>query len=382
MYPSIEPKVESLGLRTLPMFKDLQVSALLVCIMITPSPTLKKFSTHFSLALAMSLFHSCSDESVETVEKETLLNTVVEQKNPPVSKVSPDYQFPVVYVEELDQFQEFFKEQHETSFSHLANKNWMSYTAGKDGILTKILLFGKPNYMVSEHYGSAMGGFVRAGNPKTGPKFGSWELSRDDIVNQLSGQGLAEREAGWITIRLKGEIPQEAGKTYFLICDRISEGRPWFGAFAFGDGNPYLAGRHWLHPEHDLVFRTYIGKTAEQIEREQKTLNNTSPPIKNIAVTTSPILQPPPPKPMGKTSALVESSSSAETSGNEKTGTDVNPHFLPAKTESRSNDAADNPPNLTSSETIKIVDLNSDSNSTENKKQKSLFDRLFKKTND
>ena len=91
----------------------------------------------------------------------------------------------------------------------------MSFTAGKDGILTKILLFGKPNYMVSEHYGSAMGGFVRAGNPNTGPKFGSWELSRDDIVNQLSGQGLAEREAGWITIRLRGEIPQKRARPIF-----------------------------------------------------------------------------------------------------------------------------------------------------------------------
>ena len=70
--------------------------------------------------------------------------------------------------------------------------------------------------MVSEHYGSAMSGFVRAGNPNTGAKYGSWELSRDDIVNQLSGQGLEERESGWITIRLRGEIPQEAGKTYFL----------------------------------------------------------------------------------------------------------------------------------------------------------------------
>ena len=364
------------------MFKDLQVSALLVCMIFSLSPSLKKFSPHFSLALAMSLFHSCSDDSVETEEKETLPTTMVEQKNTPVSPVPSDFQFPVVYVEELDQVQEFFKEQHETSFSHLTNKNWMSYTAGKDGILTKILLFGKPNYMVSEHYGSAMGGFVRAGNPNTGPKFGSWELSRDDIVNQLSGQGLAEREAGWITIRLRGEIPQEAGKTYFLICDRISEGRPWFGAFAFGDGNPYLPGRHWLHPGHDLVFRTYVGKTAEQIEREQKTLNNTSPPVKNIAVTTNPILQPPPPKPLGKPSVLVENSSPAETFGSDKADTDVKPPFLQATTEKGSKNAAANPQNLESSETIELIGLNSESNSTEEKKQKSLFDRLFKKKNE
>ena len=86
----------------------------------------------------MSLFHSCSDDSVDTEEKETLLTTVVEQENVPVSSLTSDFQFPVVYVEELDQVQEFFKEQHETSFSHLTNKNWMSYTAGKDGILFPI----------------------------------------------------------------------------------------------------------------------------------------------------------------------------------------------------------------------------------------------------
>ena len=114
-----------------------------------------------------------------------------------------------------------------------------------------------------------MGGFVRAGNPNTGPKFGSWELSRDDIVNQLSGQGLAEREADGSPSCLRGNSARR-GKTYFLICDRISEGRPWFGAFAFGDGNPYLPGGHWLPPRHDLVFRTYVGKTAEQISAEQK----------------------------------------------------------------------------------------------------------------
>ena len=53
--------------------------------------------------------------------------------------------FPVVYVEELDQSQEFYKEQHETSFSFVREKNWFSYTPEKKGILTKILLFGKPN---------------------------------------------------------------------------------------------------------------------------------------------------------------------------------------------------------------------------------------------
>ena len=142
-------------------------------------------------------------------------------------------------------------------------KNWMSFTAGKDGILTKILFFGKANYLISEHYGSGMKGFVRENNPAKGPKLGEWSLSRDEIVNQLAAQGLPETQDGWITIRMRGEIPQESGKTYFLICQEISDGRPWFGAFAFSEGNTYPAGRHWLHPEHDLVFRTYVGKPTD-----------------------------------------------------------------------------------------------------------------------
>ena len=73
----------------------------------------------------------------------TDLPPIIEDPSVPALEKSVKADFPMVYVEELDQFQEFFKEQHETSFSHVPNKNWMSFTAGKDGILTKILLFGK-----------------------------------------------------------------------------------------------------------------------------------------------------------------------------------------------------------------------------------------------
>ena len=48
---------------------------------------------------------------------------------------------------------------------------------------------------------------------------------------------------------------------YFMVCDQISDKRAWFGAFAFAEGNSYKKGRFWLHPEHDLVFRTYVGMT-------------------------------------------------------------------------------------------------------------------------
>ena len=56
-------------------------------------------------------------------------------------------------------------------------RNRMSYTAGKDGILTKILLFGKPNYTISEHYGSSISGFIRADNPDNRPQVWRMELN-------------------------------------------------------------------------------------------------------------------------------------------------------------------------------------------------------------
>lgn len=219
------------------------------------------------LALVVVLI-GCSEDTPEPV-KDSPKPLVTKQNKPDIS-IQSDFEFPDVYVEELDQTQEFYKEQHETSFSFVTKKNWFSYTASKDGILTKVLFFGKPNFQPSDHYGDSMHGFIREGNPDKGAKFGEWDLSRDDIVNQLSAQGINDREAGWITIRMKGNIPQIAGKTYFFVCDNITGGKPWFGAFAFGDGNPYKQGKFWLHPDHDLVFRTYVGKTPEQVTKEQK----------------------------------------------------------------------------------------------------------------
>jgi hypothetical protein len=219
------------------------------------------------LALVVCLI-GCSEDTPEPV-KDSPKPLVTKQDKADIS-IQSDFEYPDVYVEELDQTQEFYKEQHETSFSFVTKKNWFSYTASKDGILTKVLFFGKPNFQPSDHYGDSMHGFIREGNPDTGAKFGEWDLSRDDIVNQLSAQGINDREAGWITIRMKGKIPQIAGKTYFFVCDKITGGKPWFGAFAFGEGNPYKEGKFWLHPDHDLVFRTYVGKTPEQVTKEQK----------------------------------------------------------------------------------------------------------------
>ena len=111
-------------------------------------------------ASAIYIF-GCSED--KPAPKQTTLPPTVELNKVVAKKSSKPA--PIVYIEELDQSQEYFKEQHETSFSHVSKKNWTSYTAGKDGILTKVLLFGKPN-TISEHYGSSMSGFVRADNPR------------------------------------------------------------------------------------------------------------------------------------------------------------------------------------------------------------------------
>ena len=177
--------------------------------------------------------------------------------------------FPKVSVELLDHSQEFYKEQHTTSFSYVPKKNWTSFTASKNGLLTKVLLFGKANLLESPHYGLSMSGFVRANNPNSGPKYGKWILSRNEIVEQLASQGLGPRESGWLTIRMRGEIPQKVGTLYFLVCDKITENKAWFGEFAFAEANPYEFGSHWLNKQHDLVLRTYVGKTDEQLKSIQ-----------------------------------------------------------------------------------------------------------------
>ena len=195
--------------------------------------------------------------------------------------------FPKVSVELLDHSQEFYKEQHTTSFSYVPKKNWTSFTASKNGLLTKVLLFGKANLLESPHYGLSMSGFVRANNPDSGPKYGKWILSRNEIVEQLASQGLGPRESGWLTIRMRGEIPQKVGTLYFLVCDKITENKAWFGEFAFAEANPYEFGSHWLNKQHDLVLRTYVGKTDEQLKSIQ--LDESSSKVNNAQDESLPL---------------------------------------------------------------------------------------------
>jgi hypothetical protein len=202
----------------------------------------------------------------------------------PVEPAAP----PIVYVEELDQFQEYYKEQHDTSFSHTRNKNYCSFTAGKAGMPMRIALYGKPHFATSDFYGSSMSGVLREGNSERGRRIAKWSLSRDDVVSQLATQGLSEVDYGWIDVKFQEPtVPLEVGKKYFVVCERIADGKHFFGAFSFGEGNPYASGRHWLHPEHDLVFRSYVGNEENPVLEAPET-NGTEPPDpKGIPITPS-----------------------------------------------------------------------------------------------
>ena len=172
----------------------------------------------------------------------------------------------------------------------------------------RIALYGKPHFATSDFYGSSMSGVLREGNPDRGRKIATWSLSRADVVAQLSAQGLSEIDYGWIDIKFRERSkPLEIGKKYFLVCERIADGKHFFGAFSFGENNPYAGGRHWLHPEHDLVFRIYIGN-EEKATTETLEINATKTPValppaipmpqnsadkKNVVPTVTPA-QPPP----------------------------------------------------------------------------------------
>ena len=245
-------------------------------------------SPHLLLLAVTALLFGCGDDTGEEEPPPTDPGAPA-VKGPstspePVAPVAP----PIVYVEELDQFQEYFKEQHDTSFSHTRNKNYSSFTAGKAGMPMRIALYGKPHFATSDFYGSSMSGVLREGNPERGRKIAKWSLSRDDVVSELATQGLSEVDYGWIDVKFQEPIgPLEIGKKYFVVCERIADGKHFFGAFSFGEGNPYAGGRHWLHPEHDLVFRSYVGNEEKPVLEAPET-NATEPPDpKEIPITPS-----------------------------------------------------------------------------------------------
>ena len=254
-------------------------------------------SPHLLLLAVTALLFGCGDDTGEEEPPPTDPEAPV-VKEPstspePVAPVAP----PIVYVEELDQFQEYFKEQHDTSFSHTRKKNYSSFTAGKAGMPMRIALYGKPHFATSDFYGSTMSGVLREGSPEQGRKIATWSLSRDEIVSQLATQGLREEDYGWIDVKFKEQtVPLEVGKKYFVVCERISDGKHFFGSFSFGEGNPYKGGRHWLHPEHDLVFRSYVGHEEKPPEVPEGNAPEPPAPIE-IPITPSPPVAPPTPVP-------------------------------------------------------------------------------------
>jgi len=127
-----------------------------------------------------------------------------------------------------------------------------------------------------------MSGVLRENDPDRGRKIATWSLSRQEVVAQLSSQGLSDIDYGWIDIKFQDPTdPLVNGRKYFFVCERIADGKHFFGAFSFGEGNPYAGGRHWLHPEHDLVFRSYVGN-EEKTAIEEPVSNNTKSPLPNV----------------------------------------------------------------------------------------------------
>ena len=55
------------------------------------------------------------------------------------------------------------------------------------------------------------------------------------LSTNLALQGLTETDRGWITLQMRGEIPQQSGRMYFIVCDQIGDKRAWFGAFSFAE---------------------------------------------------------------------------------------------------------------------------------------------------
>ena len=103
-----------------------------------------------------------------------------------------------------------------------------------------------------------MSGYFKEDSIESIEKLGQWEISRDEIAQQIGLQGKDDK--GWISIIVHGVVPQKTGKKYFMVCDHITEDKDWFGAFCFSEKNPYQNGRLWLNPDHDLVFATYISE--------------------------------------------------------------------------------------------------------------------------
>lgn len=199
---------------------------------------------------------------------------LVESNN---SSVKPT--LPPIVVKDLDQAQEIYELQGNTSF-RTGDRGWQSYKASKSGYLTRFSLYGCAHNKAARNksqitYGDVIWGEIRLA--RTNEKLGTWTLSRDQIVAQLKLRGWKWTDYDWIDVKISEDqrIPQVAGETYLIQSVKISDNRPFFGSFRFAESNPYPDGAWWhkpptsSSPDYDLVFRTYVGKTAEQVTEER-----------------------------------------------------------------------------------------------------------------
>jgi len=224
------------------------------------------------LLIPVAFFAGCGEDQVEApstgpVEVNQSVVAVPEVQLPESPPALPE-----IVVEELDQAQESYDEQVVASFG-VGDRGWQTYRASKSGYLTRFSLFGRA-HTKNNTYGAIISGEIRLG--RNNKKLGTWSLSREEVVAQLNARGLHETNYDWIDVKIsEGQrIPQTAGEAYLIRSTSIAGGRDWFGSFRFATGDRYPDGAWWHTPDHssrdgDLVFRTYVGKTAKQVTAER-----------------------------------------------------------------------------------------------------------------
>ena len=231
----------------------------------------------------------CGEDPVETSATEPTEKSQAGEPQPASPVVQPVKPIPVeaipalplIVVEDLDQAQEIDSVQMTSSFG-VGEQGWQSYKASKFGYLTRFSLYGCAHTKNARnknkfHYGETLWGEIRLARTKE--TLGTWTLSREEVVAQLKARGLKETQYDWIQVRISDDqrIPQIVGETYVIRSVKISDDRPFFGSFRCDSGDPYPDGEWWHRnnpvagapAEKDLVFRTYVGKTATQVIEER-----------------------------------------------------------------------------------------------------------------
>jgi hypothetical protein len=235
-----------------------------------------------ALILVVFLSVGCGEDPVEpdtgSVIKEIVPDPIDQSGDSNDSFAKPTLS-PIV-VENLDQAQEIYEKQENTSFK-TGDRGWQRYKASRSGYLTRFSLYGCAHSKGARNksqiiYGDVIWGEIRL--ERTNETLGTWSLSRDQVVAQLKSRGLEETDYDWIHVKISDDqrISQVAGETYLIQSVKISDNRPFFGSFRFGVNDPYPDGAWWhCNPkptaayDKDLVFMTWVGKTAKQVTEER-----------------------------------------------------------------------------------------------------------------